>query len=57
MTIIGQSNGKILEYENMFRVGNEGVVCKVKMKVTQPMIQNKRPVNWPIENTRKLQMR
>ena len=54
MTKSKQSTSRILSYEEIFNIGDVGVVSKVKMKVIQEMIQIERPVNWSIENIMKI---
>ena len=49
-----QSMKEVLCYEDIFRIDDLGVVSKVKMKVIQEMIQVERPVNWSIENVKKI---
>jgi hypothetical protein len=51
---IRKSNCKVLSYDDVFVIGDFGVVSKVKMKVVQEMIQIDRPVNWSIDNIFKM---
>ena len=51
---IRKSNCKVLSYDDVFVIGDFGVVSKVKMKVVQEMIQIDRPVNWSIDNIFKI---
>ena len=46
----------ILEYEDVFKIGSIGKINKVKLTVIQSMIQIERPMNWTIENIKKLIM-
>ena len=54
MVAINQSTEKVQCYEEVFRVGEVGVMSKVKMKVIQEMIQIERPANWSKENIIKI---
>ena len=54
MVSIGQPTSEVLCYEDVFKIVESGVVSKVKMKVIQEMIQVERPVNWSIENVKKI---
>ena len=50
MVAIKQPNERVIGYEDVFKLGDAGVVNKVKMKVIQEMIQIERPVSWSINN-------
>jgi hypothetical protein len=39
----------VLEYDNVFKIGNMANMNKVKVKVIQGMIQIECPINWTIE--------
>jgi hypothetical protein len=54
LTDLNQSNERIQEYDNVFRVGNTGNVSKVKMKIIQGMIQVERPRCWTIERIKEI---
>ena len=45
---------KIMEYDNIFMIGERGVLSKIKIRVIQEMIQIERPVNWAIERIQKI---
>ena len=45
---------KIMEYDNIFMIGEREVLSKVKIRVIQEMIQIERPVNWAIERIQKI---
>ena len=49
-----QTINEVLCYEDVFKIGDLGNVSKVKMKIIQEMIQVERPVNWTIENVKKV---
>jgi hypothetical protein len=49
VTNINQTNEKVQEYDNVFRIGNLENVSKIKMKIVQGMIQIERPRCWTIE--------
>ena len=51
---VAKSSDKVLCYEDVFKISELGVVSKVKMKIIQEMIQVERPVNWSIENVKKI---
>ena len=42
------------KYDDVFMIGNIGMLSKIKMKVIQGMIQIERPTNWTIEHINKL---
>jgi hypothetical protein len=44
---------KIMEYDNIFMIGERGMLSKIKIRVIQEMIQIERPVNWTIERIKK----
>ena len=54
VTHINQQEGKVYEYEDIFRIRNMGFESKVKMKIIQGMIQLERPRNWSIDNIKKI---
>ena len=39
----------INEYQDIFYVDNCALVCKVKMKIIQEMLQIQRPIGWNLE--------
>jgi hypothetical protein len=41
-----QKEGKILDYDDVFKIGSTKIINKVKIRVIQAMIQIERPVNW-----------
>ncbi len=45
-TSVNQQCERVLDYENIFTIGNNAKMNKVKMKVIQGIIQIDRPVNW-----------
>ena len=45
-----QRDERIQDYEEVFKIGNNKNINKVKIKVIQAMIQIERPVNWSIVN-------
>ena len=45
---------KIMDYDNIFMIGERGVLSKIKIRVIQEMIQIERPVNWAIERIQKI---
>ncbi len=49
-----QQDDKVQEYEDIFKIGNMGLVSKIKIKVIQGMIQLERPINWSINNINKM---
>ena len=49
-----QTINEVLCYEDVFKIGDLGNVSKVKMKIIQEMIQVECPVNWTIENVKKV---
>ena len=49
VTNINQNNEKVQDYDNVFKVGNNEKVSKVKMKIIQGMIQIERPKCWTYE--------
>ena len=51
---IKQTVSKVCSDEYVFVIGDIVVVSKVKMKIIQEMIQVERPVNWSIENVKKI---
>ena len=51
---IGQFRNVVIEYDDVFVIGDVGVLSKVKMKVIQEMIQIERPVNWSMENIERI---
>ena len=53
-TPTNNQDDKILEYENIFQIGNSSKINKVKMKIIQGMIQIDRPTNWTIDNIMKI---
>ena len=42
------------KYDDVFMIGNIGMLSKIKMKVIQGMIQIERPTNWTIEHIKKI---
>ena len=42
--------GEVIEYDNVYKIGNNANMNKVKIKIIQEMIQMERPTNWTIEN-------
>ena len=54
LTHVNKLEDKIMSYDNIFRIGNIGYISKVKIRVIQGMIQIERPVNWSIDNIKKL---
>ena len=40
----------MLEYKNVFEIGNKANVNKIKIKIIQGMIQMERPKNWTMDN-------
>jgi hypothetical protein len=53
-TIINHLEDRVLEYEDVFKIGNTENLNKVKVTVIQGMIQIERPTNWTIENIKKI---
>ena len=49
VTNLNQTNEKVQEYDNVFRIGNMESVSKIKLKIVQGMIQIERPKYWTIE--------
>ena len=49
VTNLNQTNEKVQEYDNVFRIGNMESVSKIKLKIVQGMIQIERPKHWTIE--------
>jgi hypothetical protein len=49
-----QEEEKIQNYDNFYRIGEIGMLRKIKIKVLQGMIQIERPVNWSIVNIIKI---
>jgi hypothetical protein len=45
---------RVLEYEDVFKIGGTENMSKVKVTVIQRMIQIERPTNWTIENIIKI---
>jgi hypothetical protein len=49
-----QSYNKILSYDDIFQIGENGHINKIKLRVIQEMIQIERPKNWSTENIYKI---
>ena len=49
-TSINHLEDRVLEYEDVFKIGNTESLNKIKVTVIQGMIQIKRPTNWTKEN-------
>jgi hypothetical protein len=47
-TSANQQEEKVLDYKNIFKIGNIANMNKVQIKVIQGMIQVERPTNWTI---------
>jgi hypothetical protein len=45
---------KVLDYENIYKIGRISALSKIKLKVIQSMIQIDRPANWTKDNILKL---
>ena len=54
MVSMRQPSGEVHCYEDVFKLGDFGVVSRVKMKVIQEMIQVERPVDWSIGRIKKI---
>jgi hypothetical protein len=44
----------VIEYDNVFKIGDNANTNKVKVKVMQGMIQIDRRINWSISNITKI---
>jgi hypothetical protein len=42
------------KYEEIFNIGNNEVINKVKIRTIQAMIQIERPVDWPRYNIERI---
>ena len=49
-----QCEERILDYDNVFKIGNNATMNKVKIKVVQEIIQIERPSNWTINKIIKI---
>ena len=49
-----QLEEKVLDYENVFKIGNNANMNKIKIRIIQGMIQSERPANWKLDNIRKI---
>jgi hypothetical protein len=54
VSLTNQQEERVLEYENVFKIGNIANINKVKMKIIQGMIEIERPVNWSMEKVMKI---
>jgi hypothetical protein len=45
-----QLKERVIEYDNVFTIGNISNINKLKVKVIQEMIRIERPINWTISN-------
>jgi hypothetical protein len=53
-TSVNLQEEKVIEYENIYKIGNIANMNKVKVKVIQGMIQMERPTNWTKEKIEKI---
>ncbi len=44
---------RVLEYKNVFEIGNKANINKIKLRIIQGMIQIERPKNWTMDNIMK----
>ena len=44
----------VLEYKNIFEIGNKANINKIKIRIIQGMIQIERPKNWTMDNIMKI---
>ena len=49
-----QSNNKVLCYDDIFQIGEDSFINKIKLRVIQEMIQIERPKNWTKDNINKI---
>jgi histone deacetylase complex regulatory component SIN3 len=54
MTNMKQQEDKVLNYDAIFRIGDLGTLSKIKIKISQGMIQVEQQVNWSFENVSKI---
>ena len=49
---MNQHEDKVLEYDNIFKIGNKANINKLKITLIKQLIQINRPANWTMENIR-----
>ncbi len=54
MSYIEKQDERVLTYDGVFEIGNLDTLTKIKIRVIQAMIQVERPINWSIENVKKI---
>ena len=54
VSYINQHEDRVLEYKNVFEIGNQANINKIKIRIIQGMIQIERPKNWTMDNIVKL---
>ena len=54
MTYLEKRDERVLTYDGVFEIGNLDILTKIKIRVIQAMIQVERPINWSIENVKKI---
>ena len=50
VSLINHEEERVLEYENVFKIGNIARVNKLKIRIIQGLIQIERPKNWTMKN-------
>jgi hypothetical protein len=45
---------RVLEYENVFKIGSKANINKIKIRIIKAMIQMERPKNWTMDSIMKL---
>ena len=53
-TYTNQQDERMLESENVFKIGNGAGINKTKIRIIQAMIQIERPRNWTMDNIMKV---
>ena len=56
LTVLRQTNYLVVNYEEVFNIGNNRNLNILKIRVVQAMIQIERPKGWSRERVRKLAM-
>ena len=56
LTVLRQTNYLVVNYEDVFNIGNNRNLNILKIRVVQAMIQIERPKGWSRERVRKLAM-